>query len=272
MKRWTDDFSALLALLIIVTVVTLLVVPVVMTIIASFDGRNFMGPFPPKDLSFRWYTKLFNDNRYLIGARTTVLVTFPAALLATIVGVAAAVAIDRGRFSGKEVVSSLFLSPVIVPGVVIGFSLLLFLAKLGVSNGLTRLLLGHMLISVPYTMRTTLAGLIGIRRSFAEAALVLGANEWQTFRTITFPLAKTGIVSGFVIAVAFSLDDVALSAFLGDSSNYTFSISILSNMRANFDLTTAAASVLLIGFTVFLVFIVDRLVGIDRAFGSGVYR
>ncbi len=140
MKRWADDLNALLALLIVAAVVALLVVPVVMTVVASFDGRNFMGPFPPKDLSFRWYTKLFNDNRYLIGVRTTMLVTFPAALVATVVGVAAAIAIDRGRFPGKEFINSLFLSPVIVPGVVIGFSLLLFLAKLGVSNGLTRLL------------------------------------------------------------------------------------------------------------------------------------
>jgi putative spermidine/putrescine transport system permease protein len=155
---------------------------------------------------------------------------------------------------------------------VIGFSLLLFLAKLGVSNGLTRLLLGHVLISIPYTTRTALAGLIGIRRSFAEAALALGASEWQAFWTITFPLARTGIVSGFIIAVAFSLDDVAMSAFLGDSANYTFSISILSNMRANFDLTTAAASVLLIGFTAILIFVIDRLVGVERAFGAGVYR
>src|SRR6201999_3601218 len=110
-------------------------------------------------------------------------------------------------------------------------------------------------------VRTTLSGLVGIRRSFNEAALVLGANEWKAFWTVTFPLAKTGIISGFLIAVAFSLDDVAISAFLGDSSHYTFSISLLSDMRANFDLTTAAASVLLIAFTVVLIFVIDRLVG-----------
>jgi putative spermidine/putrescine transport system permease protein len=63
-----------------------------------------------------------------------------------------------------------------------------------------------------------------------------------------------------------------MSAFLGDSSNYTFSISLLSNMRANFDLTTAAASVLLVGVTVLLVFVIDRLVGVEKVFGSGVYR
>jgi putative spermidine/putrescine transport system permease protein len=272
MKRWTDNLSAAAAIFVILAAVALLVVPVLMTFVASFDARNFMGPFPPKHLSLHWYAKLFDDSRYLIGLTTTVFVTLPAALIATAVGVASAIGLDRGRFPGREALGSLFLSPVIVPGVVIGFSLLLFFAKLGIGNGLFRLLLGHILISIPYTTRTTLAGLIGIRPSLGEAALVLGANEWRAFWSVTFPLIKTGIVSGFIIAVAFSLDDVAMSAFLGDSSNYTFSISLLSNMRANFDLTTAAASVLLVGITVLLVLVIDRLVGVEKVFGSGVYR
>jgi putative spermidine/putrescine transport system permease protein len=271
-KRWADDIGWVLAILLIAAAIALLVVPVLMTLVASFDARNFMGPFPPKQLSLRWYAKLFDNHRYLIGLTTTLMVTFPAALIATAIGVTTAVALHRGRFRGREAIAGLFLSPVIVPGVVIGFSLLLFLAKLGIGDGLTRLLLGHVLISIPYTVRTTLSGLVGIRPSLNEAALVLGANEWQSFRTVTFPLAKTGIISGFLIAVAFSLDDVAVSAFLGDSTHYTFSISLLSDMRANFDLTTAAASVLLIGFTVALVFVIDRLVGIEKVFGASVHR
>lgn len=272
MKRWTDDIATTLTILVIIAAVALLVVPVLMTFVASFDGRNFMGPFPPKSLSFRWYDRLFNNERYLIGLQTTLLVTIPAALLATAVGVATAVALDRGRFIGRETIAGLFLSPVIVPGVVIGFSLLMFLAKLGIYDGLTRLLLGHILLSIPYTVRTTTSGLAGIRRSYNEAALVLGATEWKSFWTVTFPLAKTGIIAGFVIAVAFSLDDVAISAFLGNSTHYTFSVGLLSDMRANFDLTIAAASVLLIAFTVILIFVIDRLVGVDKVFGSGMYR
>jgi putative spermidine/putrescine transport system permease protein len=272
MKRLTDDINAIIVLLIITLAIALLVVPVLMTFVASFDARNFMGPFPPAHLSLRWYVKLLHNSRYLAGLITTLMVTFPAALIATVIGVATALALDKGSFPGKEAIAGLFLSPVIVPGVVIGFSLLLFLAMLGIGDGLTRLLLGHVLISIPYTVRTTLSGLVGIRRSYNEAALVLGANEWQSFWTVTFPLAKTGIISGFLIAVAFSLDDVAVSAFLGDSTHYTFAISLLSDMRANFDLTTAAASVLLIGFTVLLVFVIDRLVGIEKVFGSSVHR
>ena len=272
MKRWTDDLAATLATIVIVIALALLVVPVLMTFVGSFDGRNFLGPFPPKSLSLRWYDKLFTNDRYLIGLQTTLMVTIPAALIATTVGVATAVALDRARFYGREAIAALFLSPVIVPGVVIGFSLLMFLAMLGISDGLIRLLMGHVLLSIPYTVRTTLSGLVGIRRSFNEAALVLGANEWRAFWTVTFPLAKTGVISGFLIAIAFSLDDVAISAFLGDSTHYTFSISLLSEMRANFDLTTAAASVLLIAFTVVLIFVIDRLVGIDKVFGIGVHR
>jgi putative spermidine/putrescine transport system permease protein len=142
----------------------------------------------------------------------------------------------------------------------------------GVFDGLTRLLLGHIVITIPYTLRTTLAGLVGIKRSLTEAALTLGANERQAFWDITFPLAKTGIVAGTIFAFVFSIDDVSMSMFLTDARAYTLSIALLGNMQAEFDLSIAAAAVLLVGFTTLVVFLLDRVVGIDRAFGVGMYR
>src|SRR5689334_7792368 len=111
-KRWTDNIGTVFVILLIAATIALLVVPVLMTLVASFDARNFMGPFPPKELSLRWYAKLFDNRRYLIGATTTLLVTFPAALIATVVGVSTAMALYRGRFPGKEAIAGLFLSPV----------------------------------------------------------------------------------------------------------------------------------------------------------------
>ena len=122
------------------------------------------------------------------------------------------------------------------------------------------------------SVRATLAGLVGIRPSFTEAALSLGANERQAFWKVTFPLARTGIVAGAVFAFAFSFDDVAVSLFLVDPGSVTLPVALVSMMRANFDLTIAAASVLLMGFTVVLIFVLDRVVGLDTVVGQGIYR
>ena len=163
-------------------------------------------------------------------------------------------------------------SSLVVPGVVVGFALLLFFSFVGIFDGFTRLLGGHIIITVPYTIRTTLAGLVGIRPSLTEAALSLGATERKAFWDITFPLAKTGIVAGAVFAFAFSMDDVAVSMFLTDPTTYTLPVALISMMRANFDLSIAAAALLLISFTLVLILVLDRLVGLDKLIGQGIYR
>jgi putative spermidine/putrescine transport system permease protein len=186
--------------------------------------------------------------------------------------VATAFAVDRTNFLGKEVLISLFLSPLIVPPVVTGFALLLFLSHIGLINGFVRLLCGHIIITVPYTIRATLAALAGIDRSLTEAALILGATERRAFWDITIPLARTGIVSGAIFAFAVSMDDVAVSIMLTDAKTYTLPIALISSMRANFDLTIAAASVMLMLVTLVLILILDKFVGLNRVIGQGVFR
>ena len=159
-----------------------------------------------------------------------------------------------------------------MPPVVIGFALLLFLSQLGLINGFARLLCGHIIITVPYTIRATLAGLAGIDRSLTEAALILGATERRAFWDVTFPLARTGIVSGAIFAFAVSMDDVSVSIMLTDAKTYTLPIALISSMRANFDLSIAAASVMLMLLTLVLILILEKFVGLNRAIGQGVFR
>jgi putative spermidine/putrescine transport system permease protein len=182
------------------------------------------------------------------------------------------VAFSQYEFKGKDVISSLFLSPLMVPAVVVGFGLLIFFALMGIFDGFTRLLAGHIIITMPYAIRATLAGLTGIRPSLREAALTLGANERQAFWDITFPLAKTGIIAGCVFAFATSLDDVAVGLFLYDPDSYTLPIALISYMRASFDFTIAAAAVFLAGVTLVLIVVLDRVVGLDKIIGQGIYR
>ncbi len=132
-----------------------------------------------------------------------------------------------------------------MPPVVIGFSLLLSLSQAGVINGFVRLLCGHVIITLPYTIRATLASLVGRDPALTEAALVLGATERRRSGASRCRLIRTGIITGAIFAFAVSLDDVAVSTFLTDPTTYTLPVALVSAMRANFDLTIAAAAVML---------------------------
>ena len=159
-----------------------------------------------------------------------------------------------------------------MPPVAIGFALLLFLSKIGVIDGFAHLLCGHVIITIPYTIRATLAAFSGIDRTYSEPALILGATQRRAFWDITFPLARTGIISGAIFAFAISMDDVAVSIMLTDAKTYTLPIALISSMRANFDLSIAAASVMLMAMTVLLIVILEKLIGLNRAIGQGVFR
>ncbi len=239
MRRWIDDIGQGVVLAVIAVTLLFLIAPIVVSIMMSFDGREYLGKFPPPDYSFHWYQNFFSDTYYLAGLRTSLILAVIATVVSTTAGVSAAIVLERYEFRGKQALEALFLSPLVVPAVVIGFALLLFFALIGVFDGFTRLIGAHIIITFPYTVRTTLAGLVGIRRSMTEAAMSLGANELQAFWDVTFPLARTGIVAGAVFAFAFSMDDVAVSLFLTSPDTYTLPVAMVSMMRTNFDFSVA---------------------------------
>ncbi len=272
MKRQLDDIGGVFLSVTMILAILFLVVPIIVAIGMAFDSRTYLGAFPPPGISFQWFERFFSDDYFLRGLRTSVVLALIVTVISTTIGTLSAFAINRNDFMGKAALTALFLSPLVVPGVVIGFALLMFLAILDIEGGFARLVAGHVIITLPYTIRTTLAGLVGIRHTLTEAALSLGANERQAFWEITFPLARTGIVAGAIFAFAFSMDDVVVSIFLSDPETYTLPVALISIMRANFDLTIAAAAVMLIGLSIVLIVVLDRAVGLDNVIGQGIYR
>jgi putative spermidine/putrescine transport system permease protein len=272
MKRTIDDVLFGVVIAFAALALAYLTIPIVISFSMSFDSRSYLGRFPPPGLSLQWYAHFINTPNFVEGLRMSLILAAITTVVSCIVGVLAAVVIGQYEFRGKAIVSSLFLSPLMVPGVVIGFGLLMFFALLGVFDGFTRLLAGHIIITIPYTIRSTIASLTGMRPSLREAAMSLGASERQAFFDITLPLAKTGIIAGAIFAFSTSLDDVSTSLFLYDPSSTTLPIALVSYMRANFDMAVAAASVFLTLLTLALIFVLDRMVGLDKVMGQGIYR
>jgi putative spermidine/putrescine transport system permease protein len=252
--------------------VLFLLLPLALTLAMSFDARDYLGAFPPPTLSLRWYTKFFSDPYLLKGLQTSVQLAALAALFATALGLSAAVALERMPRRQAQLLGALFLSPLIVPGVVVGFALLIFYARVGVESTFLRLLGAHVLITFPYAIRTVLAALGGIRPSLPEVAQSLGAGPTRVFWTVTFPLARTGIAAGAIFAFVFSLDDVAVSLFLSDPERYTLPVALVSMLHANFDLTIAAVAVLIMGSSIALMLLLDWVAGLDRVVGAGYYK
>jgi putative spermidine/putrescine transport system permease protein len=271
-KRLQDaSFQWFVGAVLVLTSVAFLL-PMLVVVALSFDARSYLGPLPPTHFSWHWYERFFSNDLYVSALGTSLQICVISVLISTSAGVSAALAIHRGRFFGRDALLSLFMAPLIVPAVVVGFSLVLFLGSIGVSGGLYRLVAGHVLITMPYCIRTTLASLQGIPPSLHEAALVLGAREWPAFWTVIFPLARRGIAAGAIFAFAMSLDDVSVSLFLVEPPHYTLPVALLTQMRANFDLTIAAVGTMLMVFTIVLIAVLDHLFGLDQLFGRGVRR
>lgn len=249
-----------------------LAMPLAVCIVLSFDARDFLGRFPPTALSLRWYRAFFDNPDYLGGLVISVELAVLATAIAVIVGTAAALALARFRFRGRNTLEAIFLMPKFVPTVVVGFSLLGFTAAIGLRDAFTRLLIGHAVIVLPFTIRAALASLIGIRPSLVEAAVSLGASERRALLDVVVPLARTGIAAGAVMAFVLSFDEVAVSLFLSDAFTQTLPVVLIAEMRANLNLTIAAVSVAFLTLSGIVLMALDRTLGLDRVIGQGVYR
>ena len=125
--RHIDNFGAWAILFAILITVVFLFAPIIVSILMSFDARSYLGRFPPTEFSFQWYARFFSDTYYLTGLRTSLVIATIAATVSTCAGVCAAIVLDRYDFPGKQALETVFLSPLVIPAVVIGFALLLFL-------------------------------------------------------------------------------------------------------------------------------------------------
>ena len=219
MMRWriAEDYAAAVIFrLLLAAIIFFLIVPIL-----SFDDREFIGTFPPTRFSLRWYRAFMQNPSYLDGLVVSLKLALVATMISMVAGAGAAIALTESQWRGRDVVETLFLSPKFVPTVVIGFSILGFASAIHVFDAFTRLVMGHVVITIPFTVRATLASLVGIPRSLGEAAVSLGATPWRAFVDITLPLARTGIIAGGLMAFVLSFDEVAVSIFLTDAFTQT---------------------------------------------------
>lgn len=251
----------------LVLTVAFLLAPLVLTVVMSLDSRPFMGYFPPPGLTTKWLVGFFDLPEYTKGARVTLILAAIAMVSSTLVGLLAALALVRYEIPGRVVLTNFFMGPLIVPGVVVGYGMLGMFAMVGGLGTLQRLILAHVVITLPYTMRIIMATLSGVDRSFEEAAMSLGANPFRAFWNVTLPLIKPGVFGAALMAFAVSIGDVPVSVFLIDPTTSTLSIAMFSQLQSYMTPSIAVASTYLMSVTLVAMWAVDRALGLARFVG-----
>ncbi|MEJ2097495.1 MAG: ABC transporter permease [Deltaproteobacteria bacterium] len=204
--------------------------PIVVVMVLAFNPQQF-GIFPMEGFSFRWFVKLAH-NEAIIGAfKNSLVLGSLTAVFSTAIGILAALAFIRFDFRGKNTINTMLLSPIMIPEVVLGVALLLFLRWLQQPKSFALLLIGHVVLTLPYVLLIVQARLGGIKIEYEEAAKSLGANAFQTFKEITLPLLLPAILAGALFSFTISFDDITATLFWATAQNQTVPVKIFSMLR-----------------------------------------
>jgi putative spermidine/putrescine transport system permease protein len=231
-----------------VVVVIWLMAPVLVIIPLGFsDAQSFK--FPPDGWSLRWYSKFFSDPAWSEALVTSLVIAVLVMFVTTIVGTAAAYALDRANLPGKNVLSALFLAPMIVPGIVTAVAILGVFIRWNLNGTLLGFVLAHTVIALPFTFVAITASLRSFDRKLERAAISLGGGPWYTFRRITLPLVMPGVLSGAVFAFVTSLDEVVIALYLQTPDLRTLPVQMFNSVTIDVDPTIAAASTIILVVT-----------------------
>ena len=269
------DVAGILLWVVCGLVFAFLLAPLAILLLTSFTASRTV-EFPPAGLSLQWYGRLFDTLLGRPGARPgltpaiwfSVRLGVITAALSVAVGVLGALALHKYRFWGKLAFNNLFLLPLTFPQLVIGVALLLMFSELRLfsSERFIRLLIGHVIIAVPYVILTVGASLAVYEEDVEEAARSLGANATQTFWHITLPLIRPGIIAGAIFAFITSFTQFTISFFLFSGSSIPLPIWLYDFISHGHDPLLAAISVFLIAMTFLVVIALERLIGVRRIF------
>lgn len=235
--------------------------PLVIVAIYAFNPSRSQA-WPPAGVSLHWFGEALASSRVLDAFVTSIIAASGATLIALVLGTAAALAVSRFRFFGRDTVSFLLVLPIALPGVVTGIALAATFKTLGISFGLPTIIIGHATFCVVIAYNNVIARLRRLPRSGEEASADLGADTFQTFRRVTLPLVRTALLSGGLLAFALSFDEVIVTNFTAGPGTETIPLYILGAIqRPNEVPVVNVVALLLIVLSVIPVYLAQRIAG-----------
>jgi putative spermidine/putrescine transport system permease protein len=256
-------------LVVIVTVVfAFLLAPIAIVVLAAFNAGEYL-TFPPQGLSLRWFENFFASRAFMRALSYSLRLALGVTLVATVLGTLASLYVVRHAARVRDFLRVLFVSPLAFPSILTGIALLIYFYALGVgTRGGIGLFVGHVLVSTPFVFISVSAVLVRFDTAVEEASRSLGAGAFTTFRRVTLPIIKGGVVSGAVLAFITSFDQFPISLLLKGVGTTPLPIQLFDYLRFSFDPTAAAASTVSVAIAVAAVILTERLVGLGSIYGD----
>jgi len=242
-----------------------LLAPVLLVFPISFSGDDVLA-FPPNSWSLRWYEELVGNSVLMSAFLTSIGLAVVVTALSLIIAVPASYAIVRLKVTRSEFLFNLFTAPLLLPTIVLGLAILIIFASMGLLATFTGLVIGHLVITLPYALRVLSVSLGNLNLACEEAASTLGARPLVVFLRITLPMMASGIVAATALCFLVSFDEVVITLFLTGPRITTLPVELFHHVESQADPLVASASVLLILMTLAVVVTVDRTMGLTKAF------
>jgi len=243
--------------------IAFLALPLVVVVGSSFNEAAAIS-FPPRGFTFHWYSEAWNNADMVRSGLNSLWLAIYSTAISIAIGVPAALALVRHVHRYRDALQAFLLSPMTVPAIVLGIAFLVFFGRTGMGLSFTTLLISHVVITVPYVIRSVAGVYLGVAVSVEEAAKVLGANPLQLFLRVTLPLIMPGVVAGGLFSFIMSFDNVPVSIFMTRHETITLPVYVMSYLQHNFDPTIAAVSSIQVLFTTVLIVLIEKFYGIRR--------
>ena len=249
--------------LITILTYTFILAPMIIIVAVSFNPSAAI-TFPPEGFSLKWYQNIFTGHTdFVTGFANSIKIAVIATIFDIFIGVFASLSVTKYNFKGKSLLVSFFTSPMFIPSISFAFVLMRTTASIKMFTPFTKILIGHIVIILPYIIRNTMSVLINFNWTLEDAAASLGANPRQVFFKITLPLIKPGIISGAMLAFLYSFDEAVISSFLTSAKFTTMPIQIINYREFQFDPTVAAIATILMASSLIIMLVINKLVGLD---------
>lgn len=249
-------------------VIVFMLAPLVIVCLVAFTPDNTM-TIPTSKFSVRWFEAVFRHSDLMTSFWNSLRLGLFSATIATAISIPVGLALTRYEFKARGWLNGMFLSPLIIPHLVLGVAMLRMFSLIDARGSFTWLVLAHVVIIVPYSLRLIIAASVGMDRSCEHAALSLGASRMTVFRRITVPMLLPGITGGWLLAFISSFDEVTMSIFVTAPSTVTLPVRMYMYATESIDPLMAAASALTVAFTAVVMLLIDRLYGLDKVLVGG---
>jgi putative spermidine/putrescine transport system permease protein len=260
-----------IAVTLVVFGVVFLVAPLVMTVYVAFLP-SLLSLVPKEGYTARWFVTVVNQPGFASAGFVSVTIAALATGFSLLIGILAGYAITRFKFTGKESLITLSISPLTIPAVVTGTSLLFLFTLIRFYDNYTNLLIAHIIITLPYAIRSLMVGFLSVDASIEDAAANMGANRVQILSKILLPLLKPAILASVIFGISMSIDDIGVSVFLVGPSTSTLSVLFLTMTRgSSTEPILSALATILLAVAILASILSDRIVGFDKIIRSLKY-